>query len=92
MNNNTSITSVRARLIICHSPLTWKDTLTWDKMPMVTFASFSDFQEWVKELLNGPTLEGGSYIEYWRTQEDGSERWSTCKYAYWNQYLLGNDF
>ena len=87
MNNNTSI---RAILHICHSPLTWRDTLTWDNMPEVNFASLSDFQKWVKELLDGPTLEGGSYIEYWCRQEDGTERWSTCKYAYWSRNLLNN--
>lgn len=88
MNNNT--TAIRAILHICHSPLTWRDTRTWDKMPEVKFASRSDFQEWVKELWNGPILEGGSYIEYRVTQEDGSEQWSTCKYAYWSRNLLNN--
>ena len=92
MHNTTSATSIRAILHICHRPITFRDVTTWDNMPEVKFASRADFQEWVKELWNGPTLCGGSYIEYWVTQEDGSEQWSTCKYAYWNQNLLGNNF
>jgi hypothetical protein len=81
---SNTITSVRAILHICHRPLTWRDVTTWDVQPEVTFTSWEDFQGWVKELWNGPTLEGGSYIEYWVTQDDGTEKWHTCKYAYWN--------
>lgn len=89
MNNTTSI---RAILHICHRPITFRDVTTWDNMDEVTFTSLKAFQEWVKGLLDGPTLGGGSYIEYWRTREDGSEQWSTCKYAYWSQNLLNNNF
>ena len=89
MSNNT--TSIRAILHICHRPVTFRDVTTWDNMPEVKFTSRESFKEWVKGLWNGPTLEGGSYIEFWVTKEDGTERWATCKYAYWNQYLLGNN-
>lgn len=76
---------ITAQLRIGHNPVTWRDTLTWEIQPVITFNNLKDFKNWIGSFCD-KHFDGCTHIDVNMTKDDDTDRWFQIYYKNFKDY------